>query len=73
ENEFIIDRDISIDKRKSLDPKRFGYRSLHYVVHIDPKYVKAQEYHKYHNLKLEIQISSILQYTWAEIEHDLGY
>lgn len=73
ENEFIIDRDNSIDKRKSLDPKRFGYRSLHYVVQIDPKYVKAQEYLKYHNLKLEIQISSILQYTWAEIEHDLGY
>ncbi|MEI3294095.1 MAG: hypothetical protein V8R63_11920 [Thomasclavelia ramosa] len=43
------------------------------MVQIDPKYVKAQEYLKYHNLKLEIQISSILQYTWAEIEHDLAY
>lgn len=73
EEEFIIDRDNSIDKRTSLDPKRFGYRSLHYVVQINPKHVSAKEFIKYHDLKLEIQISSILQYTWAEIEHDLGY
>ena len=67
ENEFIIDRDNSIDKRKSLDPKRFGYRSLHYVVQIDPKYVKAQEYLKYHNLKLDLLIFQFLTFFYPHL------
>ncbi|PTQ77536.1 RelA/SpoT family protein [Nitrosomonas oligotropha] len=32
EREFDIDRPNSVDKRTSLDPDRFGYQSLHYVV-----------------------------------------
>lgn len=70
EREFVIDHENSIDKRKSLDPDRFGYKSLHYVVEIDSN---LASYAKYAKIKFEIQICSILQYTWAEIEHDLGY
>lgn len=73
EKEFIVDRDNSIDKRKTIDPDRFGYRSLHYVVQINKGQIKFNTEFGYHKLKFEIQISSILQYTWAEIEHDLGY
>lgn len=32
-----------------------------------------KEYSAFKDLKLEIQIRSILQHTWAEIEHDIGY
>lgn len=73
ENNFIIDRANSIDKRKSIDPDRFGYRSLHYVVQINTEEIKLKEKVADSKLKFEIQISSILQHTWAEIEHDLGY
>lgn len=73
EREFVIDRENSIDKRKSLDPDRFGYKSLHYVVTINDALALNPEYQKYASMKFEIQICSILQYTWAEIEHDLGY
>jgi putative GTP pyrophosphokinase len=31
------------------------------------------EYRRFKDLKVEIQIRSILQHAWAEIEHDLGY
>lgn len=73
EKRFVIDRDNSIDKRKTIDPDRFGYRSLHYVVQINNGQIQFNTDFSYYNLKFEIQISSILQYTWAEIEHDLGY
>ncbi len=35
--------------------------------------LKLTEYSSYSNIKFEIQIRSILQHSWAEIEHDLGY
>jgi ppGpp synthetase/RelA/SpoT-type nucleotidyltranferase len=73
EQEFSIDRANSIDKRASLDPDRFGYLSLHYVASLSKSRAKLTEYRRYPELKVEIQIRSILQHAWAEIEHDLGY
>jgi ppGpp synthetase/RelA/SpoT-type nucleotidyltranferase len=73
EKEFYIDKDNSIDKRRLHDPDRFGYMSLHYVVSLKPDRLQLTEYSKFTNMKAEIQIRSILQHTWAEIEHDLGY
>ncbi|MGD8174231.1 GTP pyrophosphokinase [Vibrio sp. TRT 21S02] len=73
EQEFEVDRDNSIDKRASLDPDRFGYLSLHYVVSLSDSRSGLIEYSKFSGLKFEVQIRSILQHTWAEIEHDIGY
>ncbi len=72
EQEFDIDRGNSIDKRK-LKADQFGYKSLHYVVSIITSRCNFPEYKKFQKLKAEIQIRSILQHAWAEIEHDLGY
>jgi len=66
---FNVDFENSIDKRK-LEDDRFGYMSLHYI--IGPK-SNSKGALKFQNLRLEIQIRSILQHGWAEIEHDLGY
>ncbi|MES2727638.1 MAG: RelA/SpoT domain-containing protein [Bacteroidota bacterium] len=72
EKEFQIDKDNSIDKRK-LKSDQFGYRSVHFVVSFDEKRSSVSENKKYVGLKSEIQVRSILQHAWAEIEHDLGY
>ncbi|MDA3912400.1 MAG: hypothetical protein PF448_13685 [Bacteroidales bacterium] len=72
ENEFQIDHENSIDKRK-IDFDRFGYLSLHYVVSLKKDRLKLIEYRDFKGLKFEIQIRSILQHSWAEIEHDIGY
>ena len=69
----MIDEENSIDKGKLLDPDRFGYLSLHYVVSFLPSRLSLTEYRNFAEYKAEIQIRSILQHTWAEIEHDLGY
>ncbi|UTF58768.1 GTP pyrophosphokinase family protein [Gilvimarinus sp. DA14] len=73
EEEFLIDSENSIDKRTVLDPDRFGYLSLHYVVSLKPHRASLLEYQGFTGLKFEIQVRSILQHTWAEIEHDIGY
>ena len=73
EREFSIDSENSIDKRESLEPDRFGYCSVHYVVEMNQDRLKLREYQTFSGLKCEIQIRSVLQHAWAEIEHDLGY
>lgn len=65
EKEFEIDYARSVDKRKSADANWFGYRSLHYVCRLkEPHHLPYW---------FEVQIRTILQHAWAEIEHDLGY
>lgn len=73
ESEFVIDEKNSIDKRKSLEPDRFGYLSLHYIVSLPENRLALPENTLFKGMKIEIQIRSILQHTWAEIEHDIGY
>lgn len=70
--EFVIDQDNSVDKRK-IDSDKFGYRSLHYVANLKKDRTNLPEYSSYKEQKFEFQIRTILQHSWAEIEHDLGY
>lgn len=73
ESEFNVDRDNTVDRRALIDSDRFGYLSLHYVVRLSAHRAKLTENRRYPALKAEIQVRSILQHAWAEIEHDLGY
>lgn len=70
EERFRVDIDRSVDKRMLQEPNSFGYRSLHYVCH-PPMELLAE--HPEWKWPFEIQIRTILQHAWAEIEHDLGY
>ena len=72
-SEFTIDAANSIDMRARLDPDRFGYLSLHFVVSLSPARSQLPEYRRFTGLPAELQIRSLLQHAWAEIEHDLGY
>ena len=71
--EFDIDFDHSVDKRVFDDADRFGYKSLHYVVSLLPSRAELPEYRPFRDLKAEIQVRTVIQHAWAEIEHDLGY
>lgn len=64
EENFVLDRPNCVDKRKKgLEP--FGYQSVHYVVSAGNS--------DWSDIRFEIQVRSVLQHAWAEIEHDLGY
>ena len=62
ERVFEVDWENSVDKRKALEIDSFGYLSLHYVCRIpDSEY------------KMEIQMRTVLQHAWANMNHDTGY
>jgi putative GTP pyrophosphokinase len=73
ECEFVIDWENSVDKGELLSPDRFGYLSVHYVASLSPSRLALPEYKQYGSIKAEIQVRSILQHAWAEIERGLGY
>jgi len=73
EKEFNIDSKHSMDKRLSSDPSIFGYASVHFVVEFRPEMIKLPEYAPFDKMKCEIQVRTILQHAWAEIEHDIVY
>lgn len=71
--EFLLDEINSVDKRALLDADKFGYLSLHYIASLGESRKSLVEYRRLSGVRFEIQIRSILQHAWAEIEHDLGY
>jgi putative GTP pyrophosphokinase len=73
EEEFEIDRLRSVDKRARTDPTQFGYSSLHYIISLPERRTSLSEYRGWRGLLAEVQVRSLLQHAWAEIEHDLGY
>jgi putative GTP pyrophosphokinase len=72
EKEFQLDKENTIDKR-ILKADQFGYKSLHLVVSLNEMRSQLKELAAFKEIIFEIQIRSILQHAWAEIEHDLGY
>ncbi len=53
--------------------KENGYKATHVVMSFGSKRTSLSEYRHFAGLKSELQITSILQHAWAEIEHDLIY
>jgi putative GTP pyrophosphokinase len=63
-----------LDKgRELIEKERFGYQSIHYLARISPERVRLAEYERYQGAVVEIQVRTILQHAWAEIEHDIQY
>jgi len=56
-----------------LKEEKFGYGSIHYLVRLRENRLNLLEYSRFTNLVAEIQIRTILQHAWAEIEHDIQY
>ena len=56
-----------------LEASLVGYRSVHYVVQLRHNRTTLPEYRVYRDLKVEIQLRTVLQHAWAEIEHDIQY
>lgn len=73
ESIFKIDKAKSIDKSTSLGTDKVGYKSVHYIAELKNDRLELVEYKSLEGLVFEIQIRTILQHAWAEIEHDKNY
>jgi putative GTP pyrophosphokinase len=73
----IINRELivieSVDKSVLLDPDRFGYTSLHFIVKIKKEWTAVPQYQELDNLKVEIQVRTILMHAWADLNHKFAY
>ncbi len=70
---FEIDWPNSGNKEDLLKPDQFGYRSMHYVVSYPEDRLKLAEFKRFAGKKAEIQMRTILQHAWAQIDWKLRY
>lgn len=56
-----------------IQQERFGYQSEHFLVQLSGARTALPEYEPHRDLIAEIQVRTILQHAWAEIEHDIQY
>ncbi|MFM8333386.1 MAG: GTP pyrophosphokinase family protein, partial [Candidatus Methylumidiphilus sp.] len=67
----IIERS---DKSEDLHEKeKFGYQSVHYLVKFNAARASLSEYQRFADSITEVQVRTILQHAWAEIEHGIQY
>lgn len=71
EDNFIIEE--SENKSTKLEDNEFGYRSNHLIIKVKDSWCVTPNYRGLENIKIELQIRTVLMHTWAAIEHKLGY
>lgn len=72
-NTFVVHPEHSLDKTEELGIDRIGYRSVHFICEFGDDRCRLPEFEIYKGLKFEIQVRTVLQHAWAEIEHDRNY
>jgi putative GTP pyrophosphokinase len=70
---FTVDDTRSLDKSGELSVDRVGYRSVHFICSLGSRRTGLPEYLPFADLVFEIQVRTVLQHAWAQIEHDRNY
>ena len=73
QREFTVDMEKSGDKRTLLKVDQVGYQSVHFVLTIKTERASQLEWKSCLGLWAEVQVRTVLQHAWAQIEHQLNY
>jgi ppGpp synthetase/RelA/SpoT-type nucleotidyltranferase len=68
--EVIERRDVGEER---LEKGQFGYQSIHYLIRLPVERLNLPDYSHFKEMICEIQIRTVLQHAWAEMEHDIQY
>src|SRR2546426_985006 len=71
--EFDTSAKHTTDKRLALGLRDFGYRSVHLIARLKPAQILTPQHQTLRDRWFEIQIRSVLEHAWAEIEHEIVY
>lgn len=69
--EFVI-HEID-DKHMGLGQKETGYQSVHIIASLKHPNYQDKDYEKYKDIKFEIQVRTVLQESWAALNHKKNY
>ena len=78
-NSGIIEQNFEVLEVKIYHPGRAvedaaqPYVANHYIVKLRPERIALPEYARFAGMRCEIQIHTILNHAWAELEHDIVY
>lgn len=70
---FVIDEKNSLNKAEDLNFMEFGYTSRHLIMSTCDATGDLILKRDLGQLKFEVQIRSVLEHGWAEVEHELVY
>jgi len=70
---FKIEQQGADDKSEFLGIDRVGYKSRHFIATLTKERAAISEFKRYDGLFFEIQVRTVLQHAWAEINHDRYY
>lgn len=65
-------KDLGADTQERKKLLR-GYVSVHSLITLKTSRARLSEYTRFKGLVCEVQVMSVLQHAWAEIEHGIGY
>jgi ppGpp synthetase/RelA/SpoT-type nucleotidyltranferase len=66
-----VDVKRSVDKRRSLGLREFGYRSVHLIC--EAQGGQLTRFPFLMGIRFEVQVRSLLEHSWAETEHEIVY
>ena len=75
-NNFIEDNFIVKEfesKEKKLKENEFGYLSDHFIVKVNENKLQQSIKRKLLKLNFEIQVRTLCQHAWADVQHDIIY
>ena len=71
--EFHVYSEECIDKQVGYNANEFGYISVHLVISLKEPRSKLPEWTLFAGKKVEVQVRTVLQHSWAAISHALQY
>lgn len=72
QEEFLVDLPRSTTSKDLEDPDIFGYKSIIYDVSLKSDRGRLREWEKYRDLKLHVQVRTMLQEAWAAVSPEIS-